>query len=483
MQKRKEHIIKTVLPGSIAEEMELEAGDKILAIDNTEIEDIFDYQFLVQDTYIEVLVEKAGGEQFILEIDKDYDEDLGIEFENGLMDEYRHCHNKCIFCFIDQMPKGMRETLYFKDDDSRLSFLQGNYVTLTNMSEHDIDRICRYHLSPINISFQTMNPELRCRMLNNRFAGEALKKVDKLYEAGIQMNGQIVLCKGVNDGKELEYSIQELMKYLPYLESVSVVPVGLSKYREGLYPLEPFTKEDAEEVIALIEKYQRTCYEKYGLHFIHASDEWYILAEQELPEEERYDGYLQLENGVGMLRLLLEEFHEALEERKKVFSGKIEDAACEAMEAGVHGMPTEMERIVEAENGEGKKAEPGMEMQQDTVSIATGRLAHPYIRRMAEELQEVYPNLKILVYPITNNFFGELITVSGLLTGQDIIEQLKGRELGSRLLLPQNVLRSGETVLLDDLTLADLEKALQVPINIVKSSGCDFIEAVVGKEV
>ena len=445
MQKNKQHIIKTIQPNSIAEEMGIEAGDKLLAIDNTEIEDIFDYQFLVQDTYIEVLIEKPDGEQWLLEVDKDFDEDLGIEFENGLMDEYRHCHNKCIFCFIDQMPKGMRETLYFKDDDSRLSFLQGNYVTLTNMSEHDIDRICRYHLSPINISFQTMNPELRCKMLNNRFAGEALKKVDVLNEAGIIMNGQIVLCKNVNDGKELEYSITELMKYLPNLESVSVVPVGLSKYREGLYPLEPFTKEDACQVIDLIEKYQQECYEKYGLHFIHASDEWYILAERELPEEERYDGYLQLENGVGMLRLLLDEFHEELAERK-------------------------VKAVVRADSA------------ANEVSMVTGRLAYPYIKRMAEELEETYSNLKVHVYPITNNFFGEMITVSGLLTGQDILAQLQGKELGTRLLLPQNVLRSGEEVFLDDLTLSELEKALQVPINIVKSSGCDFINSILGEQ-
>ena len=223
---------------------------------------------------------------------------MGIEFEQGLMDEYRSCRNKCIFCFIDQMPKDMRETLYFKDDDSRLSFLQGNYVTLTNMSDHDIDRIIRYHLEPINVSFQTTNPELRCEMLHNRFAGEALKKVDKLYEGGITMNGQIVLCKGINDGEELEKSIRDLLKYAPQLQSVSVVPVGLSKYRDGLYPLQPFTKEDAKEVLHIIHKWQKKSYEEFGIHFIHGGDEWYILAEEELPEEERYDGYLQLENGV-----------------------------------------------------------------------------------------------------------------------------------------------------------------------------------------
>lgn len=442
--RQKEHIINSVAPGSIAEEMGISPGDKIIAIDNTQIEDIFDYQFLIQDTYIEVLVEKPDGEQWLLEIDKEFDEDLGITFENGLMDEYRHCHNKCIFCFIDQMPKGMRETLYFKDDDSRLSFLQGNYVTLTNMSEHDIDRICKYHLSPINISFQTMNPELRCKMLNNRFAGEALKKVDILNKADIRMNGQIVLCKGINDGKELEFSIQELMKYIPNLESVSVVPVGLSKYREGLFPLEPFQKEDARQVLELIHRYQKECFEKYGIHFIHASDEWYILAEEELPKEERYDGYLQLENGVGMLRLLLEEFHDGLKKRREE-----------------EGFPNE--KIVQE------------------LSMATGLLAYPYIKRMVEELTQAYPKIKIHLYPVTNEFFGEKITVSGLLTGQDIRAQLMGKELGERLLLPQNVLRSGESVFLDDLTVADLEKALQVPINIVKSSGYDFISGIVGK--
>ena len=438
--KYKKHIVKTVAPGSIAEEMEIEPGDAILAIDNTPIEDIFDYQFLVQDEYVEVLVEKPDGEQWLLEVDKEFDEDLGLTFENGLMDDYRHCCNKCIFCFIDQMPKGMRETLYFKDDDSRLSFLQGNYVTLTNMSEKDVDRICRYHLSPINISFQTMNPELRCKMLNNRFAGDALKKVDRFFEADITMNGQIVLCKGVNDGKELEFSIKEMMKYIPNLQSVSVVPVGLSKYREGLYPLEPFEKEDAIETLDLIHRYQKLCFEKYGIHFIHASDEWYILAGQEVPEEERYDGYLQLENGVGMVRLLLNEFHEELNRRKK--EGLLPD----------HELKAEY-------------------------SLATGRLIFPYIEKMAKELMQYCPGLKLHVYEIRNDFFGERITVSGLLTGQDILAQMKEKEKGSRLYLPCNVLRSGEDVFLDDLHVGDLEKALQVPIYIVKSSGREFVEA------
>lgn len=431
------HIIKDVLPGSIAEELEISAGDKLLAINDQEIEDVFDYHFLANEEYLTVLIEKPDGEQWELEIEKEYEEDLGIEFEQGLMDEYRSCRNKCIFCFIDQMPKDMRETLYFKDDDSRLSFLQGNYVTLTNMSDHDIDRIVRYHLEPINVSFQTTNPELRCKMLHNRFAGEALKKVDRLYEGGITMNGQIVLCKEINDGEELERSIRDLMKYAPQLQSVSVVPVGLSKYRDGLYPLLPFTKEDAKEVLHIIHKWQKKAYEEFGIHFIHGGDEWYILAEEELPEEERYDGYLQLENGVGMLRLLMNEFEEGYE------------------------------RL----NGDERDRE---------VSIATGFLAYPYIQRMADRIMEKYPKSKLHVYGIRNDFFGELITVSGLITGQDLIGQLKGKALGEKLLLPCNMLRIEEQDFLDDVTLQDVKDALQVPVDIVKSSGQDFIDAVLG---
>lgn len=437
-----EHIVKKVDSESIAEELEIAPGDMILQINGKDIEDIFDYQYLIQDEYIEVLVKKPDGEEWLLEIDKDEQEDLGIEFENGLMDEYRSCHNKCIFCFIDQMPKGMRDTLYFKDDDSRLSFLQGNYVTLTNMSEHDVDRIIKYHLEPINISFQTMNKELRCMMLNNRFAGDALKKVDAFYEAGIAMNGQIVLCKGINDGEELDFSIGELTKYHPYLESVSVVPVGLSKFREGLYPLEPFEKEDAREVLGIIHKWQDYMYGKYGTHFIHASDEWYLLAEEPLPPEENYDGYLQLENGVGMLTLLKAEFSEALHE--------------------------EIEKI-------GGKPDTG---RSGRMTLVTGRLAYPAIKEMAEQIMEWFPGLDLQVTAISNTFFGKRIAVSGLLTGQDIISQLKGKDLGTRILLPQNVLRSGENYFLDDVTIPQLEEALQVRADIVKSSGQDFVNAV-----
>lgn len=433
-----EHMIKDVLPGSIADELGIEAGDKLISINNNEIEDVFDYHFYVNDEELVLLIEKPNGEEWELEIEKDYEEDLGIEFEQGLMDEYRSCHNRCMFCFIDQMPEGMRDTLYFKDDDSRLSFLQGNYVTLTNMSDHDIERIVRYHLEPINISFQTTNPELRCKMLHNRFAGDALKKVDTLYESGIQMNGQIVLCKGINDGEELERSIRDLSKYVPCLQSVSVVPVGLTKYREGLYPLEPFTREDAVKILDTIHRWQDKFYEEYGIHFIHAGDEWYILAGEEMPEEERYDGYLQLENGVGMLRLLENEFEEAYE---KV-------------------------------DGDDRDRE---------LSIATGFLAYPYIQKMASRIEEKYSNTQIHVYPIRNDFFGELITVSGLITGQDLIHQLQNQKLGDRLLLPCNMFRSQEEVFLDDITLAQVEDALQVRADIVKSSGQDFIDVIVNE--
>ena len=442
--KKIEHVVKKVEKDSIAWEMEIEPGDVLLKINDEEIEDIFDYQYLIQDEYIEVLIKKQDGEEWLLEIDKDEQEDLGIEFENGLMDEYRSCHNKCIFCFIDQMPKGMRDTLYFKDDDSRLSFLQGNYVTLTNMSDKDVERIIKYHLAPINISFQTMNPELRCKMLRNRFAGEALKKVQLFYDAGIEMNGQIVLCKGVNDKHELEYSIEQLIQYHPYLQSVSVVPVGLSKYRDGLYPLEPFTKEDAKEVLETIHKWQNTMYEQYGTHFIHASDEWYLLAEEELPKEERYDGYLQLENGVGMLTLLKNEFAQAL---------------CEAKKNPAYQKKTKVS-------------------SKRRMTLATGKLAYQTISDMAEQMMEAFDYLDLRVVAIRNDFFGERITVSGLLTGQDLIAQLKDLPLGEKLLLPQNILRSGENYFLDDITVPELEETLQVKVDIVKSSGQDFVETI-----
>lgn len=430
------HLIKEVLPESIGEEMEIEAGDILLAVNGEEIQDIFDYQFLIEDEYVVLLIRKANGEEWELEIDKDYDEDIGLVFENSLMDEYHSCRNKCMFCFIDQMPEGMRETLYFKDDDSRLSFLQGNYVTLTNMSDKDVDRIIRYHLAPINISVHTTNPELRCKMLTNRFAGEALKKIDRFYEAEIPMNGQIVLCKGVNDGEELRHSIEDLLQYAPYMQSVSVVPVGLTKFREGLYPLEPFNREDAIDVLEMIHHYQKIAYKKFGMHFIHASDEWYILAEQELPEAERYDDYIQYENGVGMVRMFRDELSEAL-------------------------------KNLSVDTRKGK------------VTLVTAKLIYPTICWAVQELKAYFPNIEFQVVSIINHYFGEQITVAGLLTATDIIEQLKGLDLGDRVVLPSVVLKADEPVFLDDITLEDVRKTLQVPIHIVKSNGMGFIQAII----
>ncbi len=437
MKKEREHIIKTVEPGSIAEELELAPGDVLVSVNGQPVRDVLDYHYLTNEEYLEILVRKPDGEEWELEIEKEYEEDLGIEFENGLMDDYRSCSNRCIFCFIDQLPKGMRKTLYFKDDDSRLSFLQGNYVTLTNMSDEDVERIITYHLEPINISFHTMNPELRCRMLNNRFAGEALNKAQRFFEAGVTMNGQIVLCKGINDGEELADTIEKLAGYLPYLQSVSVVPVGLTSHREGLYPLEPFTKEDAEKVLDLIEDWQEKLYREHGTHFIHAGDEWYLLAGREVPGAPVYDGYLQLENGVGMVRLFREEIREGLE----------------------------------------KLAGDGRER---SVSIATGKLAAPILQEAARQIEEKYPKVRIQVFPVENRFFGERITVAGLLTGQDLKEQLSGRELGEELLLTENMFRDGEEVFLDDMTAEELSGALQVPVTIVKSDGKAFLEAVLG---
>lgn len=435
--KKHEHIVKSLMPGGIGEELGIEPGDKLLAINGNEIQDVFDYYYYEESEQLLLLIEKPDGEEWELEIEKDEDESLGIEFDQSLMDEYRSCRNKCMFCFIDQMPKGMRETLYFKDDDSRLSFLQGNYITLTNMSDHDVERIVKYRLEPINISFQTTNPQLRCKMLHNRFAGEALKKVDILYRGQIEMNGQIVLCKGVNDGEELERTIRDLTGYLPYLKSVSIVPVGLTKYRDGLYPLEPFTKEDAREVLSVIHRWQEKIYQEHGIHMIHAGDEWYVLAEEKVPEEERYDGYLQLENGVGMMRLLFNEVQEALS----------------------------------AVTGDGRQRE---------ISLATGRLMYPYIGKILEEIRKKFPNITTHLYAIRNDFFGERITVSGLITGQDLTGQLKGQPLGERLLLPCNMLKIGEPVFLDDFTLEEVENSLQVKTDIVKSSGQDLLDAVIG---
>ena len=458
----REHKIDAVEEGSIAQEMGIAPGDVLLAVNEKPIRDVFDYHYLINDAALKVLIRKPDGQEWELEIEKDYYEDLGIVFENGLMDDYKSCSNKCIFCFIDQMPPGMRETLYFKDDDSRLSFLQGNYVTLTNMKDEDVERIITYKLAPINISVHTTNPELRCKMLHNRFAGDALKKIRRFYEAGIEMNGQIVLCRGVNDGPELERSIRDLAEYLPCMESVSVVPVGLTRYREGLYPLESFTREDAREVLQTVRKWQQICFDRHGKHFIHASDEWYLLAEEDFPPEEVYDGYVQLENGVGMMPLLQSEFEEALEEDER---NRDKKAPARGFLSGFR-------------KNSGKKKERKPEKR--VISVATGVLAAPLLRKLSAEFLCYHPDTEIHVYAIRNDFFGEKITVSGLLTGQDLKRQLSGKVLGEKLLLPCNLLRSGEEVFLDDMTLQELENALQVPIHIVKSDGQSLFDEMKG---
>lgn len=433
--KHTKHIIKSVVSGSIAEELGIEAGDELLKINDKDITDVFDYHYLVNDEYLLVVIRKSNGEEWELEIEKNYEEDLGIDFEEGLMDGYRSCRNKCVFCFIDQMPPGMRETLYFKDDDARLSFLQGNYITLTNMSEEDLDRIIFYKLSPINVSVHTTNPDLRKSMLKNRFAGDSLEKIKKLYDNEIYMNSQIVLCKGYNDKEELDRSISDLGALYPYMQSLSVVPVGLTKYREGLAELEKFKKEDALEVLEQIHKWQDKYLKEYGTRFIHASDEWYITAELPIPEADYYEGYGQIENGVGMVRSLLDEVEDAL------------------------GELTGDDRT-------------------KTISLATGVLAAPYISDIVEKINEKFPNIQGKVYTIINEFFGEDITVAGLLTGQDIIKQLKNQELGDYLILPNVLLRQGEEVLLDDLTVTDIENALQTKIRIVQSSGQSLVDTI-----
>lgn len=441
----KRHIIDGIEEGSIAQELEIEAGDVLLAINDKEIEDIFDYQYLVEDEYLEILIEKKNGEEWLLEVEKEQDEDLGLLFGESLMDNYRNCHNKCVFCFIDQNPKGMRETIYFKDDDTRLSFLQGNYVSLTNLKEKDIKRIIQYKLAPINISVHTTNPELRCKMLNNRFAGNVLKYIDMLYEAGIPMNAQIVLCKGLNDGDELERTLNDLIKYAPILESVTIVPVGLTKHRDGLCQLESFNKQDAINLIEMVNKYQDIAVDKFGVHFVHASDEWYINANVPIPSEENYDGYGQLENGVGMVRLMHSEIDNSIEDYLEQNNGNIYE--------------------------DSKK-----------VSIVCGMLVKDYMVKATDKIKKVAPNVDIQVYPIRNDFFGEKITVTGLLTGGDIVAQLKRKDLGDALMLPCNCLKADEDIFLDDMTLEEFQNALQVPVIIVQSSGIDFLSSIIEME-
>ena len=433
-----EHRITQVEENSIGMELGVAPGDVLISVNGEEVEDVFDYRYLMQSEELTLLVRKPDGEEWELEIEKDPYEDLGIVFESGLMSEMKSCSNRCIFCFIDQMPKGMRETLYFKDDDSRLSFLQGNYITLTNMKPHDVERIIRYRLEPMNISVHTTDPELRVRMLRNRHAGEVLSYLEDFHKAGLRMNMQIVLCKGVNDGAALEKTLCDLYRFFPVLESVSIVPVGLTRYREGLAALQQPDRADAVSVIRLVEAWQKKAYADHGLHFVHASDEFYILAGLPFPEEEIYDGYLQLENGVGMSRLFINEAEEEMADAVRCY-------------------------------------------QRHRTSFASGMLPYPMLlgvsRKLAEKTGFGEDNL---LYAVRNDFFGETITVSGLVTGKDLIKQLRGKDLGDLLLLPNCMFRSGEEVFLDDVTRAEVEKELGVRTVMIKNDARSFMHALSG---
>ncbi len=428
-------LIKYVEKGSIAEEIGLEAGDVIEKINGVEIKDVLDYRFLINDEFITLTVLTKQGEVAEVDIEKDAYEPLGVEFESSLMDKPLHCTNKCVFCFIDQLPKGMRESLYFKDDDTRLSFFQGNYVTFTNLDDDEIDRIIRLRISPINISVHTMNPDLRVKMLKNPKAARLPEIMRKLCDNGIIMNCQIVLCPGFNDGDELSYTIEKLYEMRSCVKSVSVVPIGLTKHREGLCPMTAVGSDKAKELIAEIEKWQKKAISEVGTGFVYASDEIYLKAGYEIPESNAYCGFPQIENGVGMIASLREELTDAL------------------------------------------KDSPATEKNR-TVTLVTGAAVHSTMCNFAEEITKKYPHIKINVEKIINNFFGEQITVSGLLCGCDIIEQLREKNLGDNLIITKNMLRDGENVLLDDVTTEDIERELNTKIIAVGDDGYELLEAI-----
>lgn len=424
---------------SIAEEAGVEAGDFLLSINKQNIKDIFDYRYYQASEELLLEIEKPDGEIWEIEVEKDEIEDLGLEFEDSLIDGAKSCTNKCIFCFIDQLPKGMRETVYFKDDDSRLSFLTGNYVTLTNIKNEELERIIHYRMSPINVSVHTTNPDLRKFMLGNRFAGDVMDKIRMLTDNGIEVNCQIVLCRDINDHHELDKTIDDLCQLYPSINSVSIVPVGISRHRENLFELKPFDMESSANVINQVHKWQNKLLQERGSRVIYLSDEFYINAGIDIPKYKEYEGFPQIENGVGMVALLRQEVKEALKNKKK------------------HIMST-----------------------QRKVSLVTGRLVYKNILQLVDEIKNVYSGLEVNVYDIENDFFGPYVTVTGLLTGQDIVKQLKGRDLGQELLISRNMLRAGEHVFLDDYTVERIEVELDIPIRIVDSSGSDFVNALIG---
>lgn len=430
--------ITEIAQGSLAEHSGIKTGDLLLTINESEICDVLDYRFYMTEEQLTIGLQR-GDKPYEVQLKKEEYEDLGLEFSSYLMDKQRFCKNKCIFCFVDQTPKGMRETLYFKDDDARMSFLFGNYITLTNLEDRDIERIIKMHISPINVSVHTTNPDLRTQMMANPKAGSSLAYIKTLTDHGIKVNTQIVLCPGVNDGAELERTLSDLGAMYPNLQSIACVPVGLTAHRETLYPLSPYTKEQAQEVIKIINRFGDAMAEQHGLRIAYPADEFFLKAEQAIPDYEYYGDFDQLENGVGLLALLGEEFSDAL------------------------AMANDSEKT-------------------RTVSIATGEAAYEFMNTLAKKAEAVYPNLKVLVYKIINDFFGHNITVAGLVTGTDLLAQLEGKALGEELLLPTVMLRHEQDLFLDDVSVEELSKALQIPVKILAIDGFDLLSAMLDIE-
>ena len=433
----RKHIIKDIVPGSIAEEMEIEPGDYLVSINDEEIKDILDYKFQIFDEYITLVIEKKNGEEWDLEIEKEANEDLGIIFPEQLIEKPRSCANKCIFCFMDQLPDKVRNTLVFKDDDFRLSFITGNYVTLTNSGYKDLDRIIRYHLSPINISVHATDPEVRSMMLNNKTAYKVMEYIKYLTEHDIKINAQIVLCPNINDGKVLDKTIKELSEYAPNLQCIAIVPVGLTKYREGLYPLTVFDKEGASRTIDQINGWQAKFREKYGFNLVYLADEFYVKAEREIPEFKDYDDFPQLGDGIGMLAYFKKNFDSYLKRFK----------------------PKKVNKVV---------------------SIASGKIVYNFMRTRMDELEKKFEGLKINLYPIENTFFGPEITVTGLITGGDLITQLKDKELGEYLVLCGDMLKDDADIFLDDVTLDEVKEKLNIEIKVNNDGGIGIIKDILG---
>ena len=429
-----ESTIIKIQKGSPADGRKIYPGDKLVRINGHKIHDVLDYKFHAYDSKLILELNGEKGTRFV-KIIKDEGEDIGIEFESYLMDKAKSCANKCVFCFVDQLPSGMRKTLYFKDDDARLSFLQGNYITLTNLTDREFQRIMDLHISPINVSVHATEPEMRCLLLGHKNAGKGIEMMRKLKDAGIVMNCQIVCCPGLNDGEQLLRSMEDLAELYPEVNSVSVVPVGLTKHRDNLYPLKPFDKKGAEDTINIVEEFGRKCLKKFSSQIFFCADELYLKAQMPLPEDEWYEGYPQLENGVGLLRLLITEFEETYE---------------------------------------------SIDAKHKTFTVATGVSAAPFIENLLNIAKIKYPDLVGKVIPIVNDFFGHTIDVAGLVTGGDIIKQLDGIEIGERLLIPRNMLRHGEGVFLDDVTIEDLEEKFGVPVRIVEQDGNDLAKAFLG---